>query len=379
MRGKVGKIVGGLLAALAMAFTAVYISSNPEPPPADSSSAAWLRAGPFSVGQTELVFIDVTRATSENNGIAAAPDRILPTTLWYPQDAEGSHPLIIHSHGFVSSRTDLAYLAEQLASYGYVVAAADFPLTSGATEGGANANDVINQPEDISFLIDSIISLADGDKPFPGNIDGNRIGLTGYSLGGFTTSLATYHPRLHDDRIAAAVSIAGLSAVLTNKFYQTRTVPFLMIAGTADALVDHASNAAIIPERISNGELLTIAGGSHLGFMGLSEPLLRFTNNPDSLGCYAVLSNLDEDPSAIFAILGSIDDGIYLDPDTPGVCESPHLQKAAHPGRQQMITQLAVLSFFESVFAENEGDRESARQQLTVAIARDFVEASYSN
>lgn len=373
------KIAAGLLVSLVVLFVAGYIATNPEQPSADSGSARWLEPGPFDVGQKDFVFVDGTRPTDENRGFPGKPDRTFPTTIWYPENSDATHPLIIHSHGIVSSRSEVPYLAEQLASYGYVVAAADYPLTSGSTPGGANARDVVNQAADVSFLIDSVLGLGHDARPFGGAIDTSRIGLTGYSLGGLTTSVTTYHPRWREPRIQAAVSIAGLDSAFTARFYETSDVPFLMIAGTADALVDYQSNAVIIPGRIANGSLLTIAGGAHLGFAGLAEPALRLMNNPDTLGCSAVLAVLDEGLDAVFNRIGSAEEGIVADPDAAGVCEDLPPPEAAHPGRQQMITQIGVLSFFESVFAEAASAREAAHQQLTVAIAADFAEASFTN
>lgn len=378
MLRKIGIVVAGILSTVAVVATALYLATMPEQPPQDSASLDWLQSGPYSVGHSELVLVDDSRATDANNEYPGASERSFPTRIWYPENATGSHPLILHSHGFLSSRREMSYVAEQLASHGYIVVAADYPLSSGSAPGGANANDVINQPADASFLIDSVLALSGQNKPFAGQIDTDRIGLMGLSLGGLTTSLSTYHPRLRDRRIKAAISIAGLSAMFTKQFYQSTDIPFLMIAGTADAIVDYASNAAVIPQRVRNSALLTIAGGSHLGFISISDPLFRFMHNPDALGCSAVLGNIDEDPNEWVYRLGTIEDGVYVDPDIPGVCAVMPLVKSIHPGRQQMITQIGVLSFFESVFATNADDRAAARNQLMINISADFQEASYT-
>lgn len=379
MLSKVFKWLTGIVVSLLVLGLVIYIATNPQQPPADSSSARWLEPGPHAVGRAEFIFVDTSRATGENRGFPAKPERTFPTTIWYPENVDAAHPLIIHSHGILSSRTELTYLAARLASSGYVVVAADYPLTSGSTPGGANAADVANQPADVSFLIDSVLELSGDEKPFTGTIDMNRIGLTGLSLGGLTTTLATYHPRWREPRIKAAVSIAGPTAAFTDRFYTTTDIPFLMIAGTADALIDYKTNAAIIPERINNGALVTIDGGAHIGFVGLADPTFRFFNNADSFACGAVLSALDEDSDDIYANIGSISEGVDPDPSVPGVCENLPPPKAVHPGRQQMITEIAVLSFFESVFAEKESDRTAARDQLTVSLAADFSEVSFSN
>ncbi|MFT4886707.1 MAG: putative dienelactone hydrolase [Pseudohongiellaceae bacterium] len=375
MAKKVLKSIFGLTFSLAILAVAIFVATNPERPQTDSASAQWLEPGPYSVSTSEFVFIDKSRSTDSNRGFAGEPDRTFPTTVWYPQGATGKIPLLIHSHGIVSARNELSYLMEQLASYGYVVAAADYPLTSGSAPGGANANDVMNQPADVSFLIDSILGLAD-EQPFAEQVDESRIGLSGFSLGGLTTILATYHPRWRDPRIAASAAIAGPAVAFTDEFYTTSDVPFLMISGTSDALIDTQYNAAIIPNRNDNSDLVIISGGSHLGFVGAAEPSFRLMHNPDSLGCSAVLSVLDEDPNEVFAELGSLGEGVYMPPDTPGVCELMPLREALHPGRQQMITTVAVLSFFESIFSEDQARREEGAVLLRESLALDFEEVS---
>ncbi|MCG8414902.1 MAG: hypothetical protein MI746_11850 [Pseudomonadales bacterium] len=380
MLKKIAKVLAGLVVTLIFLGVAVYIATGPQQPNADSSSAQWLTPGPHRVASRNYRFVDESRPTAENRGVPGKPNRTLTTTLWYPEgypeDIPDRLPLIIHSHGIVSERTELAYVAEALASRGYVVAAANYPLTSGETEGGANANDVVNQPGDISFLIDSILALAGGDKPFVGDIDETRIGLTGYSLGGLTTYLTTYHANWREPRIAAAVAIAGPSAPFAPEFFSTTNIPFLAIAGTADALIEYRRNAQDIPQRSPQSQLITIEGGTHLGFTGISEPYLRFMDNPDSFACYAVLGALDGDPNEPLQLLGGEDIGVDLNRELPSLCDYG-FPSAAHPGRQQMITQLAIVSFLESVFNPDSETREQASEQLTVAIASDFSEASY--
>jgi len=378
----VRKIAIGLISLfglLLIGAAVTYLATMPESLPEDSDSEEWLQAGPFSVGLREMVLTDESRETMANGDAPRLPNRTFPTTIWYPEDGDGNYPLIIHSHGFVSERTDLAYSAELLASHGYVVAAANYPLTAGGTPGGPNADDLVNQPADVSFLIDSLLELSGSNKPFAGELDDTRIALMGYSLGGITTTLATYHPRLRDDRVKAAISIAGPSAGLVSKFYETTDVPFMMIAGTLDALIDFEYNAAVIPERVRNSVLVGIEGGTHLGFGGISEPWLRLMNHPDGLGCTAVLSNLGSDPNAPFIPLGDESDGIVLDPDIPSVCETMPTEKALHPARQQMITSIAVLSFFEYVFDEDPIRQEDAYDELSSSLSSDLPEASFTS
>jgi len=371
--------LGALVGLLLLALATTYLATMPEALPRDAQSHAWLSEGPFEVGLTERIWVDDTRETAANGDAPGLPSRTLASNIWYPVEGAGSLPLVVHSHGFVSERSDLAYVAELLASHGYVVVAANFPLTHGGATGGPNANDLVNQPADISFLIDSVLQLAGEDKPFAGTIDSSRIGLMGYSLGGITTTLATYHPRLRDDRVAAAISIAGPSAGLTSRFYRTSDVPFMMIAGTLDALINFEYNAAIIPERVSNSMLIGIEGGTHLGFGSIAEPWLRLMDHPDSLGCAAVLANADADPSALIAELGDAGNGIVLEEEIPGICESMPTESALHPARQQRVTSAAVLAFFESAFSTDRARRQDADSYLRSALQAEFEEVRFSS
>ena len=331
---KIGLAVLGLIVLLVLLTLIALLLTRPALPAETSESYTWLQSGPYAVGQSEFVFVDNSRSTNANRDFSGAPERTLPTTIWFPENFDGPYPLIIHSHGFISSRIEVVYLLEQLVSYGYVVVAADFPLTSGSAPGGPNINDVSNQPGDVSFLIDSTLALAGVDKPFSGEIDVDRIGIMGVSLGGFSTSLTAYHPRLREPRVKAAISIAGPSANLTKRFYEQSQVeiPFLMIAGTADRLIDYVSNAAVILDRVPNGALLTVEGGNHIGFVGISEPAFRFVHNADSLACWSVQSNVDQADGEVFPDLFSEEDGIVLDANAPQRCQQVSPPEAGHPG-----------------------------------------------
>ncbi len=380
MLKKIGLGILGFVAVAIVVIVAVAIISAPGTPDQDSPVYAWLQPGPYSVAQVEQAFVDQSRGMNPNREFPGFMFRPLPATIWYPEGVDGSLPLIVYSHGFTSARAETIHVMEHLASHGYVVAAADFPLTSTNSPGGPNVNDVSNQPGDVSFIIDQVLALSGEEKPYAGDLDLDRIGIMGLSLGGFTTSLTTYHPELREPRVRAAVSIAGLSANLTERFYSISgvSVPFLMIAGTSDLLVDYDYNAAVIPERVPNGELLTIDGGSHIGFVAMAEPAFRFVHNADSLACSAVQGNLDGDEADQFTDLFSSDLGIILDTEAPGLCEQDAIPEAGHPGRQHMITMIGVLSFFESIFAEDPARRREAREALSRHLPAEFDEASFT-
>src|SRR5262245_34754190 len=126
------------------------------------TSAQLAAPGPRAVGVRTFAFVDGGRPTPPNGSFPGAPTRTLTTEVWYPATAPGRdtaldmagapYPLVVHSHGFLDGRTGEAYLAQHLASRGYVVAAPDYPLSNGGAPGGPTFADVANQPGDWSFV-----------------------------------------------------------------------------------------------------------------------------------------------------------------------------------------------------------------------------------
>jgi len=251
------RILGVLVLALAVFLAGAFFASAPQPPPAGSESARRLAMGPLPVASLDRTFVDRSRPTDANGDFAGAPERTLEATLWYPDAEPGPHPLLVYSHGFMSMRSENVPLAELLASHGYVVVSVDYPLTNRRAPGGPNVGDAVNQPADVSFVIDQVLGWGESERPFAGSIDDERIGVLGLSLGGLTTTLVSFHPRLRDPRIRAALSIAGPGALFDERFFASAELPFLMVAGTADAMVDYPTNAVPTPSAASRRERLT--------------------------------------------------------------------------------------------------------------------------
>jgi dienelactone hydrolase len=366
--------------ALILVVAAILLANGrqPAPFPPGSQAARWLEAGPYEVREREEEFIDYSRPTAANGEFAGEDFRRLPGTVWHPAVSEGApYPLVVFSHGFTSSRAGGAYLGEHLASIGYVVVAVDYPLTSMAAPGGPNARDVVNQPADVSFLIDTLLASArKPDDPLYAMIDGDRIGVTGISLGGLTTTLVAYHPELGDPRVAAALSIAGPTSIFTHRFFESPSVPFLMLAGDIDALIPYRTNAVPVLDKVPGSQLVTVAGGSHTAFSGPSAPL-RWMDNPDAIGCFAVtenLGNVDDDPW--YDELGTPEQGINYNAENE-LCQVDPLPTAINALRQQMITKVVVSGFFESHFARADSQRELASRFLGQALASELPEVSH--
>lgn len=375
------KMVWVLIALLVTTITScswLTLGKQPEPFPVGSASEAWLAPGPMQVERLDQVFVDEERPTNANGDYSGDPQRHLDGVVWHPASRDsGPYPLIVYSHGFSSNRDGGAYLAEHLASMGYVVVAVNYPLTNIAAPGGPNPKDVVNQPADISFLIDSLITQSGTTgHPLEGMVDETRVGATGISLGGMTTTLVSFHPEMRDPRIGAALSIAGPTAVFKKSFFDHADLPFLMLAGDIDALVPYPSNAEPVIDKIKGAELVTLSRGSHTGFAGPAAPL-RWMKNPDALGCFMVKQNIDaSEEEPWFELIGSEEQGI----DHSAVnelCLMDPLPVAMNVLRQHMITLVVVSSFFESHFAADREARAAAIKYLRETLARELHDVSY--
>ena len=372
------KKFGYLLLSLVVATAVLVSGGQPKPFPPESESAARLQPGPAKVLQYNEIIIDTSRPTPVNGDYAGDSVRRMEGTVWHPAtNAHGPYPLIVFSHGFSTTIAAGAYLAEHLASFGYVVVAVNYPLTNWNAPGGPNAKDVVNQPADVSFLIDTLIAQgATQGHVLQDMVDGSRIGVVGTSLGGLTTELVTFHPTMRDPRIGAAISIAGLTAMFSKTFFDHASVPFMMVAGKKDALVSYATNAAPMLDKVAGSQLVTISNGSHIGFSGVASPL-RWLDNPDVVACWVIKRNLGEAGAEPWSdLLGSQKQGI--DQRSLNIpCKVDPMPNAMNVLRQHMVTSVVVSSFFQSHFAVSAKEREVSRRYLSESMEKELTEVSF--
>lgn len=359
VRPPVGPIALCLLLASGCALLA-----RPQGPPAASESARRLAPGRYEVASADVELED------ERHG------RTLATTVWWPKGLASPAPLVVQAHGFLADRTGARSVARHLASHGWVVVAATHPTTTLFAPGGAKLEDVVRQPGDVGFLLDRILADDDGLPTLP-PIDPARIAVMGHSLGGLTATLAAFHPRLRDPRVAVAISIAGPMALLQPRFFATARVPFLVIAGSADVIVDWRTNAFLVLDRVPGGTLVLLAGASHTGFDDAASGLPRALDNPDGLGCWVLGRTLHLD-TALERLRAQTSEGDGIDFESglvPPCTEAPP-DVAMDPARQQMITALAVRAFLEEQLDPDPAVRARAAQYLTAVLPHDFAEAS---
>ena len=212
----------------------------------------------------------------------------------------------------------LLWLARRLTEHGYVVAAVNHHGNTG-DEPKYDARGFRlfwERPRDISMAIDRVLH----DPMFAGKIDARRIGVAGFSLGGYTVialgggivdiarleefcqspqrdftcepqqefpdaasqfeALAKTDPYVQesirhasdsyrDNRIRAVFAIAP---VLANAFPEKSlggiSVPVAIVVGDADRVAPAATNASLFARRIPNAKLSVLPGGvGHYTFL----------------------------------------------------------------------------------------------------------------
>ena len=377
------------------------VDPDPEPDPVVSSRCTYndndtfdpsyfWNEGPFHASTRSERFVDESRRAGD------AEERALPATIhypgvediwnWGPDEVDGGpFPLVIYSHGYSSNKDEAKHIGPFLASHGYIVVAADFPLTNMAANFFApDIDDAVNQPGDVSFLIDQMLAksaLASDD--FYHTIDENRIAVTGVSLGGLTTLLVSYHHLMWDERIRASAPIAAPSSYFNSLFYDNRPdLPVMFVHGDLDAFIHYERNARhSFEESKPHSMLVTVIDGSHAAFGFPDSALIDLAgqfiappeahpDNPDGLGCGFVAERIaNSQPESLLA-LHDPENGVDLEAawdDLP--CQGDEITyPALDPAEQNRVGRSAVFAFFETEFAPTDDERGAACAFLNEAL-----------
>ncbi len=211
------------------------------------------------VTRTET-FVDTERTTEAPN---PAPERTLVTTIRLPEDG-GPYPLVVLAHGANGHPRKFVKLTTAWAEAGYVVAAPAFPNSNDEAPGGIAVGAYTHQPEDVSFVIDEVLALAEASEgPLAGRVDARRVGVAGLSFGAATIYGVTFHSCCRDPRIDAAIAMAGVLLPYAPGEFDLVGVPLLILHGDADPVLgielDADAYARAAPPKI----FVTIHGGGH--------------------------------------------------------------------------------------------------------------------
>jgi len=265
--------------------------------------------GPYEIGTRDLLWVDPARP--ERYTRDPTDRRKLPVQVWYPaaaptnsdrapyihsmaafgassalkalgnvrtnatmdaalSSAERKYPIIVYSHGAGWPRFSATFIAEYLASRGYVVFAIEHPgldQTVSFSDGTSFAQDTLLLPRpepgeapritatrsaqvlndvhfpiwiaDLRFVLDRITALDTSPGPFRGRLDVDRIGMLGWSFGG----AAAIEMLRIDPRVKAAVNHDG--RLFGGAATEPVTRPFMLFHHGID---DAATAPAFVPE-----------------------------------------------------------------------------------------------------------------------------------
>jgi dienelactone hydrolase len=236
----------------------------------------------YGVGIRNETFVDKTRPTSSHNGVPGAATRTLRTIVLYPTldnandapvpdaaPAPRSFPLVVVVHGASTGPAANVPVLEQLAAAGYVVAMPKFPLTGEDTVGGPDPADYVNEPADISFVIDRLLRLTkDPRSVYHGKIRPHHVAVLGLSLGASAAVAVGYGTCCIDERVDAVVAVSGAKAFpglpAFPGTYSYPPTPLLLVRGTPPSDFAASFSEPIFAEAHAPKFLLTVTNGQHV-------------------------------------------------------------------------------------------------------------------
>lgn len=311
------------------------------------------------VGRSSLQLEDENRPSWSGTG-----GRPLQTTVWYPA-SEGSReaewrigvfragwtapdarlasapeklPLVVLSHGTGGAAPQLSWLAEHLAANGYLVAAVNHHGNTAAEASYLPQGFALwwERAKDLSVLIDKLLA----DSRFGPRIDASRIGVAGFSLGGYAAltvagartdrgqwqrycaeaaadpgcslppespfsmaeledllardasakiSLERSQKSHRDERVRAAFAIAPvLGPAIDRQSLQEIPIAVRIVVGEEDDQAVPETNAIPVQAAIPDAELRLLPGVGHYAFLA-----------PCTLRGRLLVRQLCEDPSGV--------------------------------------------------------------------------------
>ncbi|MFN6562382.1 MAG: alpha/beta hydrolase [Nostoc sp. ChiSLP01] len=263
-------------------------------------------AFPFDPSQPGTAKVEILKLDLDDQ----KHNRKIPVDVYWSTAATPDKPAIIFSHGFGSIRTDLRYLAEHLASHGYVVAALEHPGSNATNVGSAllgknrfvKPEEFLLRTQDISFVLDELEKLNQtANNPLAGKLATQNAMVVGYSFGGGTAlaiagaelqlerlkqrckqnlailslgeamqciaqELPENSYQLRDNRIKGAIALNPTTSLIFGETGLTKVqVPTLVLTSSADKTTPALTEQIVGFDKIPSPKwLVGVVGGTHL-------------------------------------------------------------------------------------------------------------------
>ncbi|QKQ76921.1 alpha/beta hydrolase [Nostoc sp. TCL240-02] len=274
---------------------------------------------PSQPGTAQVKIFNLSLNDQKRDAYGGQSQRKIPVDIYWSNDVTANKPLIVFSHGLGSVRTDLRYLAEHLASHGYVVAALEHP---GSNEDNINSalqgktrpvkpQEFLNRPQDVSFVLDELEKLNQTtNHPLQGKLATMNAMVVGYSFGGGTAlalagaelqlerlkqrckknlailslgeamqciaqELPENSYQLRDTRIKQAIALNPTTSLIFGETGLTKVqIPTLVLAGSADKTTPALTEQIVGFDKIPSPKwLVGIVGGTHLSVKDPSKTM----------------------------------------------------------------------------------------------------------
>jgi len=199
--------------------------------------------------------------------------------------APGAHPVVLFSHGLWSNPEFTAFLIEEMARSGYIVAAVLHQDATTAEKGGWekaalprfekpgewDERSFVDRRNDLSALLDHLLALDQKEESFlQGRINRDAIGAMGHSMGGHTVLGAVGGwPSWRDRRIRAALLLSPyILPYLDRGDLAGVDVPVMMQGATLDLGIT-PSLPALYEKLTSPKYLLVLKHQTHLAWLNM--------------------------------------------------------------------------------------------------------------
>ena len=124
--------------------------------------------------------------------------------------------------------------------------------------------DYVNQPGDVSFVIDRVLARARRHgTPLSGHVDPRHIGLAGHSLGGATAYGVGFNSCCRDPRVDAVIAMDAIKLPFGNHRFSFRGKPLLLIHIKGDPVVAYSFSQDIYAAAAPPKYLMTLSEGIH--------------------------------------------------------------------------------------------------------------------